>query len=160
MQPHAAVLGPHGRAPARELTPSLRRLAAAGAAVACSGVLVLAALMTPASDGLGTHRQLNLPNCGWITVMDLPCATCGMTTAFSHAVRGEMLASLLAQPLGFLFALATAMALLVSLHVAVTGSRLPAMFGRLWTTRAMWIVGALGLAAWLFKIASYKGWLA
>jgi hypothetical protein len=123
-------------------------------------VLGAASLMSPAASGLGTHRQLNLPECGWITLADLPCITCGMTTAFSHAVRGNLPASLLAQPLGFLLALATAMTLIVAMHTAVTGSRLPMLFARLWTPRMLWLIAAVALAAWLFKIVTYKGWLA
>ena len=62
--------------------------------------------------------------CGWITAMNLPCPTCGMTTAFAHAANGDMLASLGTQPLGFVLAIATAMSLLLGTYVAATGSRL------------------------------------
>ena len=82
-----------------------------------------------------------------------------MTTAFAHAADGHMLASLHAQPLGFLLALATAMALLVSVHVVVTGSRLGSVFARMWTWWSGWAIAGLVLAAWGYKIASYRGWL-
>jgi hypothetical protein len=137
--------------------PATRRIIAAAVAVACTGILGVALALSPADRGLGTHEQLNLPPCGWIAMMDLPCMTCGMTTSFSHAVRGQFLASLLAQPLGFLLAMATAMTMLVSMQVTVTGSNLPMFFSRMWNRSMFWLVGIVFLAAWFFKIASYRG---
>jgi len=134
-----------------------RRVIAAAVAVACVAVLSVALALSPAERGLGTHEQLNLPPCGWIAMMDVPCVTCGMTTSFSHAVRGEFLASLLAQPLGFLLAMGTAMTMLVAMHVSVTGSNLPMFIGRLWNWSLIWFIGFVVVGAWLFKIASYRG---
>lgn len=137
--------------------PRMRRITAVMVAVACMGVLGVALALAPAERGLGTHEQLNLPACGWIAMMDFPCMTCGMTTSFSHAVRGEFLASLLAQPLGFLLAVGTAMTMFVAMHVTVTGSNLPVFLGRLWSRSMIWFIGIVFIAAWLFKIVSYKG---
>lgn len=143
----------------QSVTPYARRSIAATVAIACLGVLGVALMLSPAERGLGTHEQLNLPRCGWIAMMDFPCVTCGMTTSFSHAVRGEFLASLLAQPLGFLLAMGTAMTMLVAMHVTVTGSNLPMFFGRLWSRSLIWFIGIVVIGAWLFKIVSYKGLL-
>ena len=136
-----------------------RRLIAAVVALACAGVLGLAAWLPASPTGVGTHQALRLPPCGWIAIAGVPCPTCGMTTAFAHAADGHFLASVNAQPLGFLLALGTAIALLVSLHVAVTGSRLGWAFTRLWGRYTGWVVAALVVAAWGYKIISYKGWL-
>lgn len=137
----------------------LRRAAAAVVAIGCAGLLGIAAWLTPSPTGLGTHEQLHMPACGWISAVDLPCPTCGMTTAFAHAADGNLLAAFLAQPLGALLALGVAMTLLVSLYVALTGSRVARVFARLWTVRTAWIFSAMVLTAWGFKIVSYKGWL-
>lgn len=146
---------------ARDIAPStrMRRLVAAFVAAGCAAILGLAAYLTPSPTGLGTHQALNLPPCGWIAVADLPCPTCGMTTAFAHAANGNMLASFHAQPLGWLLAMATAMTLLVSLHVLITGSRLHNVFWRLWGRWTVWILAALVVVAWAYKIISYKGWM-
>lgn len=150
-----SIASAHGR---REcVSPSGRRIIAAAVAMACLGVLSVAMVLSPAERGLGTHEQLNLPRCGWIAMMDFPCMTCGMTTSFSHAVRGEFLASLLAQPLGFLLAMGTAMTMLVAMHVTVTASNLLMFFGRLWNRHLIWFIGVLVLGAWVFKIVSYRG---
>ncbi|MBT4523937.1 MAG: DUF2752 domain-containing protein, partial [Phycisphaerae bacterium] len=67
-----------------------RRLHALGVSIASLALLSIALLLTPSADGIGTHTQLGLPACGWILAADLPCPTCGMTTAWSHTIRGEL----------------------------------------------------------------------
>lgn len=90
-------------------------------------------------------------------MVDMPCPTCGMTTAFSHAAHGHLLASFLAQPMGCVLAIATAMALLLGAYVTVTGSRVATVFKRLCTTRMTWTISVLVVVAWVYKILSYKG---
>jgi len=133
----------------------LAGLMAGGAAA----VLALASWLQPAGAGLGTHEQLRLPSCGWIMAMDLPCPTCGMTTAFAHAANGDMLASLGTQPLGFVLALATAMMLLLGVYVAATGSRIGSEMGRLWGRGSGWLIAGAVLAAWAYKIVAYRALL-
>ena len=140
-------------------SPNTRRLLAAAVGLGCAMVLGLAAWMTPSPTGMGTHEQLGLPRCGWIAMMDMPCPTCGMTTAFAHAAHGQFWQSFLSQPMGFLLAIATAMALLVCVHTAITGSRLPRVFLKLWGVRSGWLLAGLIVAGWAFKIASHKGWI-
>jgi hypothetical protein len=139
--------------------PAGRRLIALVVALGCAAVLGLAAWLSPAESGVGTHEALNMPPCGWIAIADLPCPTCGMTTAFAHAANGNLIQSFQAQPLGCLLAIGTAMALLVSMFVAVTGSRLAWSFTRLWTRGSAWIIAAAVVAAWGYKIISHKGWM-
>jgi hypothetical protein len=136
-----------------------RRWAGGAMALGAALPLGLAAALTPAEGGLGTHEQLNLPPCSWISMADLPCPTCGMTTAFAHAADGNLPASFMAQPLGFLLALATAMALFLGTYVALTGSLILRHAGRLLTPRAAWAFAALAMLAWGFKVLSYKGLL-
>lgn len=136
-----------------------RRLIAAAVATACAAILGLSAWLTPSPTGVGTHEQLNLPKCGWIAMADMPCPTCGMTTAFAHAAHGSFLASFQTQPMGCVLAIATAMALLVSVYVMVTGSIVARAFLRLWGVHTAWALAIMVLAAWGYKILSYKGWL-
>lgn len=135
----------------------MRRLVGAAVAVAAAGVLGLAASLDPSPTGLGTHTSLNLPGCTWIVIMDLPCPTCGMTTAFAHAANGDLPASLYTQPLGFLLAIAIGSALLIGTYVAWTGSRVASMFGALWGRSTGWWLSGLAVGAWGFKILTYKG---
>jgi len=133
-----------------------RRLVGAGVAVGAASLLGVAAWLDPSPQGLGTHSQLRLPPCGWILTMDLPCPTCGMTTAFAHAADGNLVGSFVAQPMGAALAVATAIALLLGTYTVATGSRVAALFGRLCNRRAAWLLGTAFVAAWVYKIIAYK----
>lgn len=149
--PPTVISGP------RPMGRRVRQLLGGLVAIGCTLLLALAAWMTPAADGLGTHQQLNMPPCGWVALMDLPCPTCGMTTAFAHAADGHLLASLLTQPLGFILALSTAMALLIGSYTAATGSRIAVELAALWTRRTTWLLIIFALVAWGYKILTFRG---
>jgi hypothetical protein len=127
------------------------RASAALLAFMALAVLVVAALIRPDASGMGTHRQLGLPPCGWLASTGYPCPTCGMTTSFSAAANSQPIASVAAQPFGAAFALATAVFFWGALHVAVFGSNLGRAFERLLTPRCLWPTGAVFLAAWAYK---------
>ena len=148
-------------AAASPAAPSAARRRVIGAIVAAVAlaVLLVASYLEPSPNGIGTHERFNLPPCGWIVLMDLPCPTCGMTTAFAHAADGHLLRGLLTQPLGFLMALGTAMALLLGAYVAATGSRVASVLTRLWGRRTGWLLAGLVLVSWGYKVLSYKGFL-
>ncbi len=135
-----------------------RRLIGAVVAVFAVGVLGVAAWLEPSPDGLGTHSQvLNMPPCGWIAMIDLPCPTCGMTTSFAHAAEGNLLQAFIVQPMGAFLSVVVAMALVVGLYVALTGSRVASLFTRLWGPRAAWALGLGVGGAWVYKVLVYKG---
>jgi len=127
----------------------------AGLAAFC--LLFVAASLEPAAEGFGTHRQLGLPSCGWIVAMNVPCFTCGMTTSFAYAASGNLVASLKAQPFGFLLSVATAGCALTGLYIAVTGSRVAHLLPQLWSARLNWILGGLLLLAWGYKLMVHRG---
>jgi hypothetical protein len=128
-----------------------------GATVAGSalGVLVVASSVTPAAEGHGTHTQLGLPACGWAMVSGSPCPTCGMTTSFAHAVRGELAEAFFCQPMGLLLAIGAAIAFWAGLHIAVTGSQVWRVYGRLLTPRNLWLVAGLTALAWVYKWVTF-----
>ncbi len=68
--------------------------------VAIVVVMVAAASLEPSPDGHGTHTQLGLPPCGVLLLTGLRCPGCGLTTAFSHMARFELLDAFVANPLG------------------------------------------------------------
>lgn len=128
-----------------------RALAIAFAAVIAL-VLGTGASLAPAVEGMGTHKQLGLPSCGWIASSNTPCPTCGMTTAFTHLAHGNPLGALRAQPMGALGALLAAATFWGCLHVALTGTRIAPPALRLLSPRVMWIIGGLWAASWIYKI--------
>lgn len=73
---------------------SMRRRAALFAAgLIPLGLLIVAIRLTPSPSGLGTHQQLGLAPCWIHQNTGVPCPSCGMTTAWAHAVRGDWTAA-------------------------------------------------------------------
>ncbi|MBL0927469.1 MAG: DUF2752 domain-containing protein [Phycisphaerales bacterium] len=139
--------------PKREPWPN--RFIAAVVAVACLSVLLVAASLSPDPRGFGTHTGLGIPPCGWPAQFGRPCATCGMTTAFSLAVRGRFLESLHAQPFGTLLCVVSAAGFWLALHAAATGSRIGRLLMPMVTLRAAFVWIGLLLAAWVYKILTW-----
>jgi Protein of unknown function (DUF2752) len=77
------------------------------AAVGLAGLLVLARILVPDPRGYGTHTQLGLRPCAFLTVTGRLCPTCGMTTSFAWIVRGKVVRSWQANPAGCLLAFLT-----------------------------------------------------
>lgn len=131
-----------------------RRAIAAAVLLGCLAVLLVGASLEPSAAGIGTHQQLNLPPCSFEARYDLPCPTCGVTTAFSLATDGRLVAAAATQPFGAAAALVLAMSAWVAGYVVVTAS--PAV-GRLGVLlRPGWLaIGVTGamVAGWAFKLA-------
>jgi hypothetical protein len=136
-----------------------RRLCGLAVALAAGAILLVAAFLTPSAEGLGTHERLGLPPCGWVVLMDLPCPTCGMTTSFTHAADGNLLAAIRVQPLGAVIAVLTAMTFLLASYVAVTGSRVGSRIAMRFNGRVAWGAVTVALVAWGYKVMSYRGLL-
>ncbi len=145
-----------GHPPVESSSTTRRRVIGGAVALASASLLGLAAWLEPATARLGTHSQLSLPPCGWILTMDLPCPTCGMTTAFASAADGNLVGAFTVQPMGAALAIGAAMALITGAWTAATGSRVAWLFGRLLTRRTAWLLGVAFGAAWVYKIVAYK----
>ncbi len=70
-------------------------------------VLVIAGMLTPSPLGWGTHQRLLFAPCLFRVFTGLPCAFCGMTTAFAHMAHGEVRAAFHCHVLGPALYLAT-----------------------------------------------------
>ncbi len=66
--------------------------------------LGIAAWLTPAASGLGTHQQLGLPPCSMRLWFNMRCPACGMTTSWAWLVRGQLISSLQSNAAGTLLA--------------------------------------------------------
>lgn len=110
----------------------------------------LALSLTPSKTGRGTHQQLGLPPCSILLLTDIPCPTCGMTTSFSHFVRGEWPSAIRANTSGFLLACGCVLYLPWS---AVTAIR-----GRIWLLRRvdLWIFWLP--SSWMILVFLEWGW--
>jgi hypothetical protein len=92
-----------------------------------------------------------MPPCGFVFTSGLPCPTCGMTTAFSNAVRGRLVAAFLAQPAGLAMCLLTMAGVPISLVIAASG-RMPYVNWDRLAVRLMLGLALLVLAGWGFKV--------
>ena len=134
------------------------RVLAIGLTIGAAGVLVVAAWLRPDTGGLGTHTQLGLAGCQWISDLETPCPTCGMTTSFAFAAQGDLLGAAWAQPFGALLALVTSAIFWLGLHASVTGSRAGALAARVvLRPRVLWPAGLAFLGAWAYKVAFWPG---
>ena len=118
----------------------------------CAGLLGVAGGLSPSSAGLGTHRQLGLPPCGFLITTGLPCPTCGMTTAYAHAVRGQWWRSAVAQPMGFVLALTTGAGAVLSLVTLLTGTVWTLNWYRVRPERVVFVVLAMLLVGWAVRL--------
>lgn len=105
-----------------------------------AAAVALAARVTPDPRGWGTHEQLGWAPCWFRQTTGRPCPTCGMTTAWAYAVRGNALAAVEANAGGAVLFVMAAVVAAWSGVCAVSGR----MFGRL-TPRVVWWIAA----AWL-----------
>lgn len=129
------------------------RFGAGIAAAGCLSVLVVAAVLEPSAEGVGTHTQIPaMKPCHWLAMTGHPCPTCGMTTAFAHAAEGNYAQAFGVQPLGAALAIAGAAAFWISAHTAVTASRFAGAASRALGARSGWVLLAALILAWLYKI--------
>ncbi len=128
------------------------RLYAAGVGLAAVGILALATRLTPSDEGMGTHRQLGLPPCGFVVVTGYPCPTCGMTTAFALAVRGRLLAAARVQLAGCLLVFGVIAVGACAWWCVFTG-RYPAVnWYRVDPVRVVWLAALVLLGAWALTL--------
>ena len=138
------------------LTRSVR-LALVSLAAGLIGVFGIAAWLKPDPRGLGTHQQLGLPPCTFQYVTGLPCPSCGMTTSFSHMIRGQVIAAAKANPVGALLAATLLVAIPYCLLCAATGRRWGIADYETFVARGIAVFVGITFLAWLFRLGVH--WL-
>jgi hypothetical protein len=158
-EPHALDPGPPPRpaplplSPRPPRSPWYHRAVAAALLLPSLSLLLVAASLEPNVAGIGTHTQLGLTPCGFQAATGLPCATCGMTTAFALAADGRLLASWSNQPAGAVLALLTAMAAVTAGWALVRGMPLAPLGRALWRPVPVFALIVLVLGGWAFTAA-------
>jgi len=132
--------------------PNRERLVSFGLFLACTGLLALAAWLSPDPAGHGTHTQLGLPPCGFLERTGMPCLSCGMTTAVTHAAHGQILTAFYTQPFAAALAIVCAVLSLFSGVTTMTGASLAPLFQALIRPMTFIVVGVALLGAWGCKI--------
>ena len=138
------------------------RLVGVVLALPSTAVLGIAAWLTPAAEGVGTHMQLGLGGCSVLTATGWPCPMCGMTTTFSHMAHLSPVEALHTQPFGVVLFLTTLLLASVGWADALLG-------GGRWRRLSAWVLARevpvavltlLGMAlGWVYKSMIIKGML-
>jgi hypothetical protein len=147
--PHAAPTATSGAAAANWVQRHVR-LVGLLVALPAAAALATAAAIHPDARGYDTHTQLGLPPCGLLQMTGMPCPTCGMTTAFAHMARGQVVSAVRVQACGAALFVLTATAALVGAVQAVRGRDI---LGRLrWRMWWLWALLAAATAGWAIKM--------
>ena len=100
----AAIIVPSPRFTEGSLISRKEQITLVFAGIVGLTLLLLAAWLRPHPRGYGTHQQFGLPPCTIQFWFDIPCPSCGGTTAFAHFVRGQWGSALRANAAACLFA--------------------------------------------------------
>jgi hypothetical protein len=136
----------------RPTVPLGGRLAALAVSAAMLAVLIIAVRLPPNPDGVGTHQAMGFQKCEFMYRTGLPCPSCGMTTSFAWFVRGNWIASIYVQPMGFVLALLTGGVFWASLYIAVTARPIHRLLQQLPQVILIVSLMGFGIAAWGWKI--------
>lgn len=128
------------------------RLIGLALAIVCALPLGIGAWLTPSPTGMGTHRAIGLPPCGFLLATGRPCMTCGMTTAVTLATQGRLVESAKVQPAGALVAIVLASGLVAGLHALAAGVTLRPILDAATNTRTLIATGVMLGAAWGYKV--------
>src|SRR5688572_3579977 len=121
---------------------------------------MLAASLSPSSSGMGTHRHaLGLPPCNFLERTGLPCPSCGMTTSWAWASKGNFAASFYVQPMGAVLALLAAACVWGGLYIAISARPAHRLLRLLPTRYTLFPLLLLAVLAWGWKILIHlNGW--
>ena len=119
-----------------------------------TAVVFTAMRLTPSAAGHGTHTQLGLPPCGFLVFTGYPCPGCGLTTAFAHMVRLEVVGAARANPFGILLFMVSFTTIWVSLVGFV--KKLPVLrtLERLQFERWAVLLSVTAITVWAVRVAT------
>lgn len=110
--------------------------------------------LTPDRRGFGTHEQLGLAPCGFLTWTRRRCPTCGMTTSFSHAARFDWSRALAANPAGTLLAVASWIAAAWAAGSAARGRPIVPLDPLLTALASAAAIALLALVVWIGRLVN------
>jgi len=134
----------------------MTRIGAAAGLAGIIGAFVLALALKPDPQGIGTHQQLGMPPCAMYMVTRLPCPTCGLTTAFAHVVRLQIVDAIRVQPFCVVILVIMLLSAAWCAATIVSGNRVSNWLQSRHVNwpRWIWTCVALGLLSWGCKIAT------
>lgn len=141
--------------------PWVARVVSAGVAGAIGTVFALSALLEPSPEGHGTHLQLGLGQCSFLSLTGQPCPMCGATTSFTLLAHLRPIDALVNQPFAtLLFGLAASALGVAVAEVVDPRARWSRIADRLEPWEGLFAVlflAAMGVS-WIYKAALMNGW--
>lgn len=132
------------------------RVASLAIASGTGGVLATAVWLEPAESGHGTHLQLGLNPCSFLSATGFPCPVCGATTTFTLWADLRPVDAIVNQPFAsLLFWMTIGAFALSALEVLSPARRWQRVFEVLEPRELPLAVGFLVvmIASWIYKIA-------
>lgn len=124
-----------------------------GMVIALASVtLGLARYLRPSARGFGTHEQLGLPACTFLTWTGIPCPSCGLTTSFAYAAHGHWWDAFLAQPFGLLAFCLTALSIPLAIYLLYRRIAWEQFLHTRATNRIIYTLLVMYLLSWCYKI--------
>jgi hypothetical protein len=148
-QPVPAIFSPKVEPARNSFVMRVIALAISGASLS---LLIVAMRLTPSPTGMGTHTQLNLPECDFYRRFGVPCPTCGMTTSFAWFARGNLAASFYVQPMGAILASLNVLLFWAGLYEGISGRAMHRLILFLPAHYYVLTLAGGGIAAWMWKI--------
>jgi hypothetical protein len=112
-----------------------------------TAVVVTAAMLTPSPLGHGTHTQLGLPPCGFLSFT-------GLTTSFAHMVRFEVVGAARANPFGVPLFLVTFFSIPISALGLVRGWGVLDTLDRMRFERVAILLALCSIVSWGMRLLS------
>lgn len=117
-----------------------------------TAILGIARYLRPSARGFGTHEQLGLPACTFLTLTGIPCPSCGLTTSFAYAAHWHWLDSFVTQPFGFLAFCLTALSIPLALYLLYRRVVWEQLVHARATNRTIYVLLVIYLLSWCYKI--------
>lgn len=134
--------------------PARQQWVLAGLTLACLLVVGVALAVEPDSRGYGTHEAIGFPPCGMMFLTEVPCPSCGMTTAFAHAARLQIGSAARAHPCGLVLFGSVVLTGLVSV-AGLMGKPSPDRLDR-WVQTFPWWWAGIGFFVVFFLVWGYR----
>lgn len=119
-------------------------------------VIFLGMWLTPSPSGVGTHEELGLPPCGFLTLTGYPCPSCGLTTVFALLLHGRIFDALRVQPFGVVLFICLFLAAGLSVTALILKIPFSEVISSRHAERFQLFLLVVMILSWIYKISIMK----
>lgn len=118
-----------------------------------SVIFALLIIITPSSEGIGTHQQIIPFPCLFYHVLKIPCPSCGLTTSLSNLFHGNFIEAINAHPLGPFFLLVFILVFILSINGLVKKRAWWTVFEKRWLQNFVIYATSVYFLVWIVRVA-------